>query len=47
MEYNWLNFNDHDPHFRCAADRAQTVSGVDLIYLDSLLELCVQKENNN
>ena len=37
---------DHDPHFNCSAGGTQNVSGVDLKWPDSLLELRVQKVNN-
>ena len=33
---------NYDPHFNCSAGRAQNISGVDLMNLDSLLELGIQ-----
>ena len=36
--------NNNDPH--STADQAQNVSGVDLIFQDSVLELRVQKVNS-
>ena len=34
----------HGPHFNCSAGRTQNVSGVDLIKLDSSLELCTESK---
>ena len=47
VEYNVNELIDnHDTHFKCSADRAKKVSGVDFKQFDSLLEISVQKINN-